>query len=85
MLEMHLTCPNCKKTFVVYPLVAAVELDGFDDCCPRCHKSVGHHWLDDIQPAFLRLATIDQHMNCDSEGVPLPSEKQGWKIEIRQG
>lgn len=29
MLEMHLTCPHCKKTFVVYPLVAAVELDGF--------------------------------------------------------
>ena len=34
MLEMHLTCPHCKKTFVVYPLVAAVELDGFVDCCP---------------------------------------------------
>ena len=45
MLEMHLTCPHCKKTFVVYPLVAAVELDGFVDCCPRCHTSVGYHWL----------------------------------------
>lgn len=85
MLEMHLTCPHCKKTFVVYPLVAAVELDGFVDCCPRCHTAVGYHWLEEIQPAFLQLADIDQRMNSDKEGQPLPPEKQGWKIEIRQG
>ena len=68
-----------------YPLVAAVELDGFVDCCPRCHTSVGYRWLEEIQPAFLQLADIDQRMNSDKEGQPLPPEKQGWKIEIRQG
>lgn len=68
MLEMHLTCPHCKKTFVIYPLVAAVELDGFVDCCPRCHTSVGYRWLEEIQPAFLQLADIDQRMNSDKEG-----------------
>ena len=39
----------------------------------------------DVKSAFLTLCDLDEKMNHDKEGVPLPPEKQGWKIEIRQG
>ena len=65
--------------------MAAVELDGFVDYCPSCHTSVGYRWLEENQPAFLQMADIDQRMNSGKKGQPLPPEKQGWKIEIRQG
>ena len=84
MLELHLICPYCGKDFPRYDNEVVGD-EGAGRTCPRCGMHMPEWDYTDVKSAFLTLCDLDEKMNHDKEGVPLPPEKQGWKIEIRQG
>ena len=54
MLEMHLTCPNCKKTFVVYDWQLwrdSEENESFQ--CPCCHTAPDEEACYRLKDGFL--------------------------------
>ena len=86
MLEMHLTCPNCKKTFVVYDWQLwrdSEENESFQ--CPCCHTAPDEEACYRMNAGFLELCDVDRHWNHDKESAPLPPEKQSWHIEVKPG
>ena len=54
MLEMHLTCPNCEKTFVVYDWQLwrdSEENESFQ--CPCCHTAPDEEACYRLKDGFL--------------------------------
>ena len=83
MLELHLICPYCGKDFPRYDNEVVGD-EGAGRTCPRCgmQMRVG---LYRRQERFPDLCDLDEKMNHDKEGVPLPPEKQAGKSRLDRG
>ena len=84
MLELHLICPYCGKDYPRFDNDVTDD-EGAGRICPRCGTQMPEWDYADVKHAFLTLCDLDEKMNHDKEGVPLPPEKQSWHIEVKPG